>query len=528
MVGNRLLGVQVSMCLALIASLAIQSEALGQQSRANNIPANVRDRVNELIESIVESDVELNVTLRRSKIIRTKQDIFRVAVADETKVEIVAFSSRELEVIGRQEGSTTVTLWMGNEQQARLLSILVTVSRDKAVEDRKRLQFGELQLLINTTFPNSKIQLIPIADKLIVRGQVRDAEEISQIMSVLRAQPLSLGNSRASGQITNMGTAADPFPDNAQQQTQPSIINMLRVPGVKQVLLKVRIAEIKRSAIRELGTDFSLDIGDFMLQSSLGALGNIIASGTFDNDSFNLVLRALSSNGNAKILAEPNLVVLSGQQATFISGGEFAVPTVVGVGGAQASTTTFKGFGTQLTFTPTVLDRDRIRLSVTPTFSTLNRANTVNGIFGIDTRSVSTVVELREGQVLAIAGLLQEQQRGSNARVPLVGDIPYLNSIFSNKSISRDETELIILISPELVHPLEPEEAPSILPGMEMTEPDDIDFFIKGEIEGRPRSDHRSTVWPLYRNRLYKCGRKCNAYSGSESYYIHGPVGLSR
>ncbi|MCH7687449.1 MAG: pilus assembly protein N-terminal domain-containing protein [Planctomycetes bacterium] len=528
MSGNRLLGVQVAMCMALIASLAIQSEALGQQSGANNTPANVRKRVTELIDEIIESDVELNVTLRRSKIIRTKLDIFRVAVADPTKVEPVQFSLREVELIGMQAGSTTVTLWMGNEQQARLLSILVNVNRDKAVEDRKRLEFGELQQLINNTFPNSKIQLIPIADKLIVRGQVRDELEISQIMSVIRAQALTLNNTGASGQITNQGTAADPFPDTGQQQTQPSVINMLRVPGVKQVLLKVRIAEIKRSAIRELGTDFNLDIGDFILQSSLGALGNIIASGTFDNDSFNLMLRALSSNGNAKILAEPNLVVLSGQTATFISGGEFAVPTVVGVGGAQASTTTFKGFGTQLTFTPTVLDRDRIRLTVVPTFSTLNRANSVNGIFGVDTRSVSTTVELREGQVLAIAGLLQEQQRGDNARVPLIGDIPYLNSIFANKSISRDETELIILISPELVHPLEPEEAPSILPGMEMTEPDDIDFFIKGEIEGRPCCDHRSTVWPLYRNRLYKCGRKCNVYNVSESYYIHGPIGLSR
>ena len=236
----------------------------------------------------------------------------------------------------------------------------------------------------------------------------------------------------------------------------------------------------------------------------------------------------MESNGNAKILAEPNLVVLSGQTATFISGGEFAVPTVVGVGGAQASTTTFKGFGTQLTFTPTVLGRDRIRLTVVPTFSTINRANSVNGIFGVDTRSVSTTVELREGQVLAIAGLLQEQQRGDNARVPILGDIPYLNAIFANKSISRDETELIILISPELVHPLEPEEAPSLLPGMEMTEPDDIEFFIKGEIEGRPGCAHRSTVWPLYRNRLHKCGRNCNVYNQSESYYIYGPVGLSR
>jgi pilus assembly protein CpaC len=268
-------------------------------------------------------------------------------------------------------------------------------------------------------------------------------------------------------------------------------------------------------------------IDDLFFSSALGGAGNLLATGTFDNDFFNLMLTALTTNGSAKILAEPNLVVVSGQTATFISGGQFAVPTVVGVGGAQAATTSFKGFGTQLAFTPVVLDKDRIRLEVSPTFSTLNRGNSVGGVFGLDTRSVSTVVELREGQVLAIAGLLQEQQRGDLTRVPLVGSIPLIHNLFSNRSISRDESELVILVSPELVHPLEPEEAPAILPGMEVTEPDDIDFFVNGYIEGRPGCHHRSPVWYLYRERLKYCGPPVEQLRATDKYYLNGPHGFS-
>jgi pilus assembly protein CpaC len=509
--------------VAAVAALCGWANQSGAQEKS---PA-VKAKVNQLISEIVEPEVELDVALRRSKIVRAKQDIFRVAVADPSKVEIVAFGTREIEVIGKETGSTTVTLWLGDEEQVQTLSILVNVTRDRSVEDSRRKAYAELQRLVGGLFPNSRVQLIPIADKLVVRGQARDEREATQIMSLIRQNTFDLSGAPGFAQQTlQQGAAAVPFPD-AVQLPSSTVINMLTVPGEKQVLLKVRIAEFQRSAVRQLGADFDFDIGDFFMASTLAGMGNILATGTFDSDSFNLVLNALASNGSAKILAEPNLVVLSGHTANFISGGEFAVPTVVGVGGAQAATTTFKGFGTQLTFQPTVLDKDRIRLTVSPSFSTLNRNNAVNGIFGVDTRSVNTTVELREGQVLAIAGLLQEQQRGDIQRVPLLGDIPLLNVLFANRVNSRDETELIILISPELVHALEPGEAPAILPGMEVTEPDDIEFYLFGNIEGHPGRDHRSTVWPIYRNRMQRFGRPCLSTERSNNYYIFGPSGLS-
>lgn len=490
----------------------------------------VGKKVTDLVEEVVAAEAELEVPLRRSKILRMKQDIFRVAVADPSILDFVAFGLREAEIIGKTTGSTTVTLWLGSELNAQLLSLLVTVVKDDAVDDRRRLEYGELEAMINEAFPNSRIQLIPIADKLLVRGQARDEEEALQIMSLIRQNGGSAGylGNGGSANLTAQGAAAEPFPD-ASELPSATVINMLEVPGEKQVMLKVRIAELKRSAVRELGADFSIDIKEFFLQSLLTGGGNLLATGTFSDGAFELVLRWLMTNGNAKILAEPNLVVLSGHPATFLAGGEFPVPTVVGVGGAEAATTFFKGFGTQLNFTPTVLDKDRIRLHVAPTFSTLNADASVNGIFGLDTRTVTTTVELREGQVLAIAGLLQEQQRGDSSRVPYLSEIPGLNVLLADRRLSRDETELLILVSPELVHPLEPDQAPAILPGMEVTEPDDCQFFWYGDIEGDPHVHHRSTVWPIYRSKMKRSGAPFNRHShhASQQYYIQGSHGFS-
>lgn len=510
--------------LALCALLSGAATLPAQENAAES-------KVAQFVDEILESDVELKVPLRRSKIIRMKQDIFRVAMADPEVLDVVAFGSREIEIIGKTTGSTTVTMWLGNPQEAQVLSMLVTVTKDDKVEDRRRFEYGEMQTMINELFPNSKVQLIPVADKLIVRGQARDEEELTQILSVLRKNAsggpsLANGGFQQGGQLVSGGSAADPFPD-AVQLPNSTIINMLTVPGEKQVMLKVRIAEIKRSATRAFGASFDVNFKEFFVESAMASGGNIIASGLFSEGSFNLFLRASVANGNAKILAEPNLVVLSGQTANFLAGGEFAVPTVVGVGGAQAATTSFKGFGTSINFTPAVLDKDRIRLNVSPTFSTLNRNNAVGGVFGLDTRTVNTTVEMREGQILAIAGLLQEQQRGDASAVPFLGKIPVISPLFSNRSITRDETELIVLVTPELVHALEPEDAPTLLPGMEVTEPDDVEFFIRGHIEGKPNCHHRSTVWPLYRDRLCKCRKNYEQYRSSEDYYIQGPHGFS-
>ena len=247
-----------------------------------------------------------------------------------------------------------------------------------------------------------------------------------------------------------------------------------------------------------------------------------------------LTLSALSSNRTTKILAEPNLVTLSGYPAYFISGGQFAVPTVVGINGVAGTVTQFQGFGTQLQFTPTVLDKDHVRLQVAPTVSQVSAVNTVNGIPGLDIESVYTTVDLREGQWLAIAGLIQDKQDSAKVRVPWLGDIPGIDLFFSRRTVARDETELVILVSPELVHPLEPEQVPMVLPGMEVTEPGDIDFFLLGRYEGRPEVHHRSTVFPPYQWSAFDAkmqamwaAKQSMGYVPAATYYMNGTSGFS-
>ena len=205
--------------------------------------------------------------------------------------------------------------------------------------------------------------------------------------------------------------------------------------------------------------------------------------------------------------------VSAGQAAMFdhLANGRFIMG--VGPGGLLSD---FELFG--------VLDKDRIRLQVSPEFSAINSRNSVNGIPGLDTRAADTTVDLREGQWLAIAGLLQNEQTGTSGRIPFVGDIPVIRTFFSNKTVSRGETELIVLVSPELVHPIEPEDFPCLLPGMDITEPTDWQFYIQGHLEGDPECHHRSTVWPQYADQIHMVHKGRLA---TESFYVSGPHGFS-
>ncbi len=514
----------------VLLCLAFSLPVTGQE---NGAPDAV-DSINRTISHISEPTAELRLEQRHSKVVLFKQNIARASIADPEIVETTPFTQRELEIIGKAPGRTTVTVWLGDQNSSELFSFVVHVTpqqKDLALRD---LEIRKLEQQISRLFPNSFIRLIPVADKIIVKGQARDAEEASQILSFLRrggqgGGPGNLQGSTGLGTGTADATLANMDEINLDSVTNAmTIINLIRVPGEHQVMLKVRIAELKRAAARSLGADFDAEIGDFIFGAGTGVAGNAIVSGTFGEDKFRVTLQALEQRKVAKILAEPTLVTISGKPATFISGGEFAVPTVVGVDGVGAATTTFRGYGTMLTFTPTVLDKDRIRLQVNPQFSTLNTATKVNGIFGLDTRSASTTVELREGQVLAIAGLTQQQQSGETSRLPGFGDIPLLGSLGSARTSNSDEIELVVIISPEIVHAIDASEVPQLLPGLNMTEPTDVDFFLRNRIEGRPGHHHRATVWPNYRDQLLHPNLYFNSYENSARYFSTGKVGFSQ
>ncbi|EAQ80150.1 type II and III secretion system protein family protein [Blastopirellula marina] len=488
----------------------------------------------DLIDEVLEPELIFSLMTSQSKIVRTKSPVFRVAITNPAVVEVNEFSPTEMEVIGSAVGQTTMTLWFNNaDGTVSTLRYLIIVSND---DNRADLEYGKLQAHINEMFPYSRVQLFPIADKLIVRGQARDSKEAAEILAVIGDQAVNQnGNISGSGTV-NVGSVAR-LPDAEDLETT-SLINLLEVPGEQQVMLKVRVAELSRQAARELGMDFSVMEESFSIAHTImGGAGNL--SAILDGGDVELFIRAFSSNGSAKILAEPTLMTLSGQSASFIAGGEFAVPTAVGVGGIGAVSTSFRGFGTQVQFMPTVMDKDMIRLSVAPSVSSINQSLSVDGVPGLDIRGAVTTVDLREGQWLAIAGLIQDEQEASRSRLPLLGDIPYVGAAFGSQTTKRIETELVILVSPELVHPMERDQVPLYLPGMEVTEPTNKEFFLHQQIEGLPGYDYRSTVWPSYRHQIHhenfehvraeRQARKCRGqFQESEGYYMHGPAGFSQ
>jgi pilus assembly protein CpaC len=448
--------------------------------------------------------------------LRTQKDVYRTATVDEAICEIVQFTPRELSIIGRSQGSTHVTFWF-DDPNMQPVTYLVEVRPDAAEIKKEEEKYLLLEDVLNEMFPDSKVKLSIVADKLIIRGQAKDSEEAFQIMTVVRAQ----AGYRAGGWPggwpgggINEGQAAQVLADTVTgttRRTNYQVVNMLRVPGVQQVALRVKIAELNRTAARNFGLDVK---GTINFDGSSGIILNSLSAVTtgeappilinVDGDDISIGLNALQEHGVVRLLAEPTLVTMSGRPATFLAGGEFAVPTVVGTAGLNAVTTDFRAFGAIISFLPTVVDKDRVRLEVAPEFSEINNNLSTGGastgsIPSLNVRAATTTVEMREGQTLAIAGLLQDSMTANNA-----GDLPFLQRIIGRRSVSRNENELIILVTPELVHPMEPEEVPP-LPGFDVTEPTNCQFYFHGDLEGNPTMDYRSTVWPRLRKR-YKAG----------------------
>ena len=488
-------------------------------------------KVDELIEEIIPPQISMTVDPRKSKLIRLKRPVTRFSVTNPQHLDIVQYSPTEFELIGLQAGITTMTLWYpGEGDEPEIIRYLVRVAPDEGIE----LEYGVLEDRLNELFPCSMIQLIPVADKLIIRGQAKDAREAAEILSIASDEQVNQGGQfLGPGRTLNLGTAARPYLGETDIPTT-NLINMLEVPGEQQIMLKVRVANLTRSAVRTMGSTLGITRGEFTLNSPFGGDGGGL-NAVLDTGDFRLAMSMISSNAYGRLLAEPNLVTLNGRPASFLSGGEFAVPTVVGVGGVGAVSTDFRSFGTQVSFTPQLIGKDRIRLVVSPSITSTNSSNTVNGIPGLNNISVNTTVDLHEGQWLAIGGLLQDAQRGNKTRAPLLGDIPIIGTFFSQRDTARDEEEVIFFVSPELIHPLEPEEAPLILPGMEVMEPTDWDFFVVGRYEGKQGYHHRSTVWPIQRDRVYQAkkeamcqARKLAKYQGCEAFYVYGDHGFSK
>lgn len=486
--------------------------AVGTQSPAVIQPvqntAESARQLHHLIESMPTHQEDLELIERRSQLMITKANVVRYAIADPSVVDIIQFSPKELSLLGLARGTTTLHMWF--EGHTEPVIYLVKTIRDPEQNQQRKIDYGRLEQNINKLFPNSKVYLIPMSWKILVRGQARNQEEAAHILAVIRGEVINqdgglfgagfgnagaFGNAAfgaygAAGGVVGGGTSGVDFlygGGNANNLWSSFIINELRVPGEYQINLRVRIAELNRSQARNMGIDLNVLFNDSqLLFTNLGAAAGATLGGVFENGEIGVFLNWLASNGTAKILVEPQLVVLSGRPARLLAGGEFAVPTTVGIGGAAGQTTSFRGYGTSLLVTPTVDDRDLIRVNTVAEYSDLDTANAVGGIPGTQSRRIETTVEMREGQTFAIAGLLSHKTLTEVTRIPFLGDIPKIGPLlFSNKRSTQEENELLILITPEIVRPMDPHEVPPV-PGFEVTHPMDQEFYKHNMTEGSP------------------------------------------
>ena len=509
-------------------------------------------QANRFVRSTIDPEIPLNLVLRRPKILQLAQAPTRIYVPDDNVVrtEVVdAKTGREIAVTGLQAGSTTLVLWFEDPQSPTgqaTVSYLVRVYEDPILAR----PVESLERELNEKFPNSFIELDQIEDRLIVRGQTPDTIEMSQILQVLAgARGARAGLLRANTPVTPAAAVTVGNAYSFQESIDPliaeeaaasrrrvidpialaqaGIINQLKVVGEQQVMLKVTVAEVNRSAARSIGLNFSVDDndgftvfqslpGNLIQQVGAGQTGaNILAS--LDMGQVSLAIEALRRLNLSRTLAEPNLVAMNGQVAEFQAGGRFPVPIISagGVGNGQnLQGVSFIPFGVQLAFTPIIQNRDVIQLQVNAEVSTRDESlgTAIGGggngtqVSGLNSRNFSTTVQLRSGQTIAVAGLLQTNYGGSADRIPFWGDLPFLGSTGGVNRSSSGEQELVILVTPHLVAPVDATELHR-LPGDDVHEPTDLEFYVANRLESRRTNDFRASV--RTDNARQKLGETC-------------------
>lgn len=482
-------------------SFSVEQAAYGQGSKKKD-----KRPLHHQIAKMPQAEEEMEVIHHRSQLVVTRSRITRWFIADPSVIDVLQFSPYEISVIGTQMGATHLTLWFEGDASTDPVIYRVEVIRDPNLENQQREDYGKLERQLQVLFPNSQVYLVPLTYRLIVKGQARDQEEAAQIMNVIRAEWMARNGNWNGNGYGNGGWGGGGGGwgggngwdwggggwNNNNWNNNNFVINMLEVPGEQQIIVHVRIAQLDRTQARRLGIDFQ-NLGSAVSDAAskiTGAVnpvtGTASLSGIFEAGEVNILLNWLAQNGTAKIIANPSITVMNGTTGSFISGGEFAVPTVVGIGGASGTTTTFRGFGTSLIVTPTIIDKDLIRLRIVPEYSALNTDNTSGGVPGLNTRRATTTVQLREGQTIALAGLFAHQSSVGISRMPFLGELPYIGpKLFNGKTANMGETELLFLVTPEIVRPMEQDEVPPV-PGFYVTHPNDRELYHYAMTEGAP------------------------------------------
>lgn len=366
---------------------------------------------------------ELSLPVGKSQIIESDQPLSQVVVGNPNVANVQLLNENQFLVVGQAPGITNLAFKDENE---RVIAILDLVVGYDLVAIRRQL---------DDILPNERgVQVTSSNGRVVISGQVSSAMAQDAILAVTN---------------TFAGDEA--------------IVNLLEVGGGQQVMLEARIAEVNRTRLRDLGiatdisggsgseTGFDLISGD-VLQN---AFGGVVLNNTSISDNLNIALSALEQEGAAQVLAEPNIVAMSGQQASFLAGGEFPIPVAQGGAFAGAITIQYREFGVGLEFIPTVLSSDRINLQLTTEVSDLDITSGTavlgTNVPGIRTRRVSTSIELGDGNSFAIAGLLQNDIAALVNEFPGLGSIPIIGALFRSNEFTRNETELVIVVTPRLV-----------------------------------------------------------------------------
>jgi pilus assembly protein CpaC len=439
--------------LAVLATVLLLSPSLtAMQGPAANQPAPAA------APKAAQPFPKVQLTAGRSTVITTDFDVSRIAVTSPDVADAVVVQPREILIDGKKAGTVSLIVWGPTGR----------VQYDVVVEQ----PVSSLEQQLHALFPGEDVTVGSSEGATILSGKVSNTNVMLRI-----------------GEI-----AAATLP-------KAQVINLLQVPGgseSQQVMLQVRFAEVNRRILTEAGLQMILHKTNFAGRSTTQQY----AAPDFDDekpgglvfsDFLNLfffdrkhgiggVLKALQSTGGFQSLAEPNLIAYNGQEASFLAGGEFPIPVVQGNSGSV--TIVFKEFGIRLSFKPTIAG-DVIRLKVKPEVSSLdfNNGLTLQGfrIPSLITRRAETDVELRDGQSFAIAGLLDNQSQNDNAAIPFMSKLPIIGAFFKSKSKRAEQTELMVLITPRLVRPLDPDEVPAL--------PTRPEPFIKKPAAGAEKSD---------------------------------------
>ncbi|WP_158272049.1 type II and III secretion system protein family protein [Marinicauda salina] len=451
-------------CGLMLAAGALAVSGLAGAAQAQNgAPDGLEPALyNELIRlgTVQNPHVgEVVVASGKAVVLRFDQSVDEVLVGDSDVADILPLTDRSLYVLGRNTGSTSLTILNGDRHMIGSINLQVAVD------------LLPIKMRLHQQFPEERIEVRAVGGSVMLSGAVSDSEVSSTASEI------------------------------ASSYAGDRVLNTLTIRQPQQVMLAVRVAEIQRTAARSLGlsVDAFFDAGDdvdgfFSDVTNTESTSSIIGSFTEGSWSVDAVLDALEEQGVATVLAEPTLMALSGQTASFLAGGEFPVP--VGTRNRDDNDVDiqieFKEFGVRLGFTPTVLG-DTINLVVEPEVSELDRQNgiEIEGIVipGISARRATTTVELGHGQSFAIAGLISERFADQIESVPGLSRLPIIGAVGRSAAFQREETELVIIVTPYLVTPST--DAQLADPLQDFVRPNTLEMFFLGENEAGEGSSYR-------------------------------------